>query len=201
MPFIINGQKVNKPIYKGIILNAMHVWLQNHWAGTPNASISTLSQDGQVVATNLILSPLPRASDYKVSSNNSGGAPTVVDQSNGMKVTSNGAGNPSAQKSGYTLSAGSYHLHAELSEVSGRMWHDSLLGIWPNIFPTPSVLSNGIVDYDATVPSSISSGILELKCPSDGYAVWRHVGLYTAADWQAMQARGVPWFDGDSYQR
>ena len=57
MPFIINGQKLNKPIYKGVILNAIHVWLQNHWTGTPNASASTLSQDGTVVATNLLTTP------------------------------------------------------------------------------------------------------------------------------------------------
>ena len=52
MPFIVNGQILNKPIYKGATLNAIHVWLQNHWTGTPDASTSTLSQDGSVVATN-----------------------------------------------------------------------------------------------------------------------------------------------------
>ena len=75
---------------------------------------------------------------------------------------------------------------------------DMMLGFWSYITPYPSVLSNGIVDYDATLTSDMPPSDLMLKCPIDGYAVWRHVGLYTAAGWQAMQARGIAWFDGDS---
>lgn len=201
MPFIINGLKLNKPIYEGVVLNAIHVWLQNHWTGTPNASTSTLSQDGKVVATNLILSPLPRAADYYAYDIFHVGRPTASDQSDGVKITSNGSENPAAIVSGYKLPAGSYHLHAELSEVSGTKWLDMMLGFWSYITPYPSVLSNGIVDYDATLTSDMPPTDLMLKCPTDGYAVWRHVGLYTAADWQAMQARGVTWFNGDTYVR
>lgn len=177
--------------------------LVSAWLGTANASASTLSHDGQVVATNLILSPLPRAADYTAKDsnipNNPSGPATVSDQPDGMKLTSNGSGNPSAQEPGYTLPAGSYHLHAELSEVSGTQWSDMMLGFYPDIAPYPSALSQGIVDYDATLTSDIRTGVFELKCPGNGYAVWSHIGLYTATDWQAMQALGVNWFSGDSY--
>lgn len=64
MPFIINGQKLNKPIYEGVVLNAIHVWLQNHWTGAANASTSTLSQDGTVVATNLAPNAKPVSSGF-----------------------------------------------------------------------------------------------------------------------------------------
>lgn len=168
------------------------------WTGTTNASASTLSQDGKVVATNLILSPLPRAADYTVADGSHVGSPTVSDHPNGMKITSNGSRNPGANNSVYTLPAGSYHLHAELSEVSGTQWTDMLLGFWPAITPYPSVLSDGVVDYDVTLTSDMPLTDFALKCPTDGYAVWRHVGLYTAAGWAAMQTRGVTWFDGDS---
>lgn len=174
--------------------------LSTQWTGDKNASTSTLSQDGAVVATNLILSPLPRAMDYVTYDATHAGSPTLSDQPDGMKLTSNESHNPSAYKNGHTLPAGSYHLHAELSEVSGTKWNDFMLGFFGYITPYPSALSHGIVDYDATFTDDMPSKNFELKCPTDGYAVWRHVGLYTASDWQAMQALGVTWFDGDSFQ-
>lgn len=46
----------------------------------------------------------------------------------------------------------------------------------------------------------VSIDRISFKCgmTAGDHVTWRRIGLYTAADWQAMQALGVNWFDGDS---
>ena len=198
MPFIINGQKVNKPIYKGAVLNAMHVWLQNHWTGTPNASASTLSQDGQVVATNLLWTPLKNTRNT-----------TVTQTDDGFTITTNTTytGNGDDHNLYFTnmVVGETYHLHAETDNVltttlpNASVWADgfSAYYISNTYLLSPSVIDNDITAIDNSIHR------LSFKCgmTAGDHVTWRRIGLYTAADWQAMQARGVTWFDGDSYVR
>ena len=185
MPFIINGQKVNKPIYKGIILNAVHVWLQNHWTGTPNASISTLSQDGKVVATNLFPNPGFAA--------------------NGLQPTTKKNITSSSMSDGvltFTRVSGTYSnfflwwligLPAGTSMVASCATTNGVLAVWSSSWNTLNPSSFTVPDDGAIQ--------FAFKSTSDSAATFTQPLLCTAADWQAMQARGVTWFDGTTYTR
>ena len=202
MPFIINGQKVNKPIYKGVVLNAMHVWLQNHWTGTPDASASTLSQDGQVVATNLVNNPVPDINgkfpfiDSTAQVSLVDGAVRLSPKVSGTKTNVN-----------YTVfnddaPLGHYYFKAHL-KYSGSLWYD--FAIWANAGTAMTVDQLGSSnEFDVLIGiDNVSLGILssQLKAPYDGWAEWSDIGLFLESDYQAMQARGVTWFDGTTYTR
>ena len=185
MPFIINGQKVNKPIYKGVVLNAMHVWLQNHWTGAANASASTLSQDGAVVATNLFTNP----------GFNANGSPpsikkniTSSSMSDGILTLTRASGNNDAYWLWWLtgLPAGT-SMVASCSATNGRLyaWTSSWRGLNPSSFTVPD---DGVV-------------LLMFQPTSDSAATFTQPLLCTAAGWTAMQARGVTWFDGTTYTR
>ena len=212
MPFIVNGLKLNKPIYKGVVLNAMHVWLQNHWTGTPNASASTLSQDGQVVATNLFPSPkptsnLPTSSKYRA---------TVSFPGDGMLLTqtadvSAGAGAfVQIALSGLTPGA-TYHVGADMTPsasvkpptLSGRMMltvgqymnpvsGDNTVGVGRRAC---TFTADGVTPYDIMLFAGDGSGDASMS------VLWRNITVVSDSDWQAMQARGIRSFDGDSYQK
>lgn len=50
----------------------------------------------------------------------------------------------------------------------------------------------------------IADVILHSPLPGDAASNacrWVRVGVFTASDWDAMQEKGVEWFDGDNYQR
>ena len=190
MPFIINGQKVNKPIYKGVVLNAIHVWLQNHWTGTPNASASTLSQDGQVVATNSYTDP-----------------------------------NSLIQRSSYNCTATQVVSHWRYTSTSASV--SAVTGVLLSDLPIGTVIYYKTAAVDG-IQTSLQNATL-LKQNSDGGRWWAVSGVgdhaiffvgndsggsgigqsitlerfaqYTPQDYAALQARGVVWFDGDSYQR
>ena len=187
MPFVINGQKLNKPIYKGTILNAIHVWLQNHWTGTANASTSTLSQDGRVVATN----------SHK--------DPNALRQKSMLKCTATQVGShwrytsTDANESGITNFISSdipvgtvvyYKLSADddirtVLERATLLKQNSDGERWWSI---------STVGYHAIY--FVGSG-------TGGSGVGQSITLerfaqYTPQDYAALQARGVTWFDGDS---
>lgn len=214
MPFIINGEKLNKPIYKGNNLNAIHVWLQNHWTGTADASASTLSQDGQVVATNLFPYPKPTSNiplwtKWRVA---------VSFPGDGMLLTQTSdvsAGNGayaqillSGLKSGVT-----YHVEADMIPSAsvkpptkpGRMMlmvagpydlslvsGDSRVGAGRRAC---TFTADGVTQYNLVLFAGDGSGDTSMS------VMWSNILITTDADWQAMQARGVTWFDGDSYIR
>jgi hypothetical protein len=167
------------------------------WHDAVNASMSRLLDGaGNVIATNLIESPKPLSTGYYT--NNTTVA--LSDTADGMRISAVGSseGNPFVTvNAGGTLPAGSYHLHAELPDHSGDQWADMLIGIWNYIMPYPDALVDGVVDFEATFSNDVTMSAFQIKCPVGGYAVWRRLGLYTAADWQAMQEAGVTWFDGD----
>lgn len=203
MPFIINGQKVNKPIYKGATLNAIHVWLQNHWTGAPNASASTLSQDGQVVATNLLPTTRPASADM--------GNTSITQTGDGFAITTNktytGSGDDHNLLPKNAVAGVTYHLHAETDDVltttlpDVSIWIEDAVPHGGYTIPNTRLSSPSVIDVD--FPATFIPRRLTFKCgmTAGDHVTWRHLGLYTAADWSVMQARGVTWFDGDSYVR
>ena len=203
MPFIINGQKVNKPIYKGATLNAIHVWLQNHWTGTANASNSILSQDGTVIATNLAPNPKPVSNGFQTFNfNNWSKLPTISDTDQGMLIdgTEITDTNIGARMVGLSIPGpGDYHLHGRV-RTDGTWNIDFAIAYYDYANIPPSSLVDGVADIDFHVDST-ANGELQLKCPAGSTAVWDNIGIYTAADWQAMQALGITWFDGTTYTR
>ena len=188
MPLMINETPYNKPILNGMRLNAIqatrHTWLQNHWTGTTNASTSTLSQDGVVVATNLETDPaclqsrIHNTSTVSARQNADGTWEyTTIDGGISWFVTMAG-GHPSVP--GMIIFVQWSETNVQQSAVEG-----TLVASGPGwaAFAINEKLYTGI-----HYPAGVSFTLL-------------HIGLYTAADWQAMQALGVTWFDGDSYQR
>ena len=178
--------------------------LQAAWTGTANASTSTLSQDGAVVATNLTTSPKPLAAGWvkdKV---------TMTDTPDGLAVS---AHDNDADEYATSLNIPcnpdtTYHIAAELMRLDGPTWHNGPLFVveWTATNDIAAIhtaiggVKQGILQTDFTTQPTVTNISIRLYAPLDvtQQTVWRHVGLYTAADWQAMQARGVTWFDGDS---
>ena len=198
MPFIVNGLKLNKPIYEGVVLNAIHVWLQNHWTGTANASPSTLSQDGQLVATNLFPTMLPTGFNPDRTS--------VTQTADGFTITTNttytGDGDDHDLYAVNTVAGETYHFHAETTNVLTTTLPD--LSIWVNggiNVPNTYLLSPSVIDRDIPVTIGLSQFAFKCGMTAGDHITWRRIGLYTAADWKAMQARGVTWFNGDTYTR
>ena len=207
MPFIINGQKVNKPIYKGTTLNAIHVWLQNHWTGTANASTSTLSKDGSVVATNLLTDPSVETNDpglivYNGSSSSvPAGLITPFDGSRRVSLASMYA-NRFSMYSYATAPGSKYHLSFKViswlaGDVSVYLNSDTSKPIATFSFSSPQ---QSWVTRDVEFTPANSNTWLIFTSNSGGIALDAFL-VCTAADWTALQALGVTWFDGDSYVR
>ena len=206
MTFVVNGQKLNKPIYKGNILNAIHVWLQNHWTGTANASASIMSQDGAVVATNLVQSPKPLAKDFY-----NANACTVTDDNGWVRITPD-TGNTSTQQGwAYlpcdksTLAKGDKLVLAlECRSDSPNSYRVALINCASNadeaqVYANPG--SDGLLVSKQFTYGEFSGNDFTFQTYG-AYSLWvRRVVVCTASDWQAMQARGITWFDGDTYTR
>lgn len=175
------------------------------WTGTPNASTSTLSQDGQVVATNLVTSPKPYTKDFYSLTNC-----TVTDDNGWVRITPD-SGNTSPQQ-------GWAYLHLDKSTVAKG---DNLVLAFecrsdsPNDYRVAFINCASSVAREASVHANPgSAGLLVSKQFTYGeyygndftfqtfgqYSLWvRNVVVCTAADWSAMQALGIDWFDGDTY--
>ena len=167
------------------------------WTGTPNASISTLSQDGRVVATNLLTTMRPESAGMENAS--------ITQTADGFTITTNktytGTGNNYDINHQDTVAGETYHLHAETDDVLTTTLPD--LSIWINVnggvgVPNTYLSSPSVIDVD--IPGTRSFWPITFKCgmTAGDHVTWRRLGLYTAADWAAMQSRGVKWFDGDS---
>ena len=190
------------------------MWLQNHWTGTPNASSSTLSQDGQVVATNLFTSPKP-TSNLTIS----GQARVVASfPSGGMllnqtSVVSTGYG-AFVQMPLPALTPGvTYHVEADMlpsasvkpptsngrkmlmvANRSGMILvsGDNTVGSGRRAC---TFTAGGVTSYDLALFAGDGSGDTSMS------VLWQNIIIVSDSDWKAMKARGVTWFDGDSYQR
>mgnify|MGYP003586005714 CR=1 FL=1 len=193
MPLMINEIPYNKPIRKGRGLNAIramrHAWLQNHWTGTPNASTSILSQDGQVVATNLSTDPnaLRQMNTWAPGGS---GPTTAARQSDGHWVYTPGPdGHVLAIFIPITPLAQDDYVYCDWLGGTGDGYLENMDTV---------AKGNGWVLGKNTNPA----GNKTLRPGLNGTPITiLKVGRCSAADYAAMQACGVTWFDGDSYQR
>lgn len=197
---VVSSDSTGLPVHGGGLV--FDTSPSTRWTGTPNASTSTLSQDGTVVATNLAPNAKPVSSGFAGFNFNdfSHGVPVLSDTAQGMLIDGTGMSdkNIGARIIQFAiLGPGDYHLHGRV-RTEGSWDIDFALAYYPYANIQPSSLVDGVADMDFHVDSPVK-GELHLKCPAGSTAEWDNIGLYTAADWQAMQARGVTWFDGDSY--
>jgi hypothetical protein len=154
------------------------------------------------MATNLF--PTPRLASADL------GNTSVTQTDDGFAITTNktytGNGDDHNLYPQNTVAGETYHLHAETDDVLTTTLPD--VSIWISrpegdsvSVPNTYLSSPSVIDID--LPSTGGIDRITFKCGTTAgdHVTWRRIGLYTAADWQAMQARGVTWFDGDSYVR
>ena len=180
--------------------------LQAAWTGTPNASTSTLSQDGAVIATNNTLDPQAKADrlfwpkgtwtaiqgtdgkwTYSISAfdsvNNNDNAvfitpiisdwtPPIVEDYIFVAQFDNLVGVSLAEMN-FEANAGTVATGSNWRAVQCKLSANNTVH-----------LAIGIVSNSSS-PSAKSFKLVN----------W---GVYSISDWQAMQARGIAWFDGDS---
>lgn len=189
--------------------------LASSWTGNKNASTSQLSQDGSVVATNLVLNPsfeTGDATNYYFAGNwvkpakvqtfepQSGNYEMTVYQSaTGLNAVTSALGSiPTGQvvavariNSDGTLSTGT--LPTLGVQVDGVTINN---GITVTPYAWQDVVS--IV----TIPDNAKNVTWRFACfnPNGTYIRFDNIGLFSLADWQAMQSLGITWFDGDSFQ-
>lgn len=189
--FALYGENVSHPV-------------STAWTGTPNASTSTLPQDGAVMATNLFTNPVPLASALSTK------GVVATDTSNGVSiVATNDMQDSYATISTIPVNANTtYHIAAELMQLDGPTWPNGPLFAveWTatNALAATHVAIGGrkqaILQTDFTTKPTATHIDIRLYAPLDKtqQTVWRHIGLYAASDWAAMQALGVDWFSGDT---
>jgi hypothetical protein len=175
--------------------------LSTQWTGDKNASTSTLSQDGKVVATNLFPTPRPASGDT--------GNTSITQTDDGFTIKTNktytGSGDDHNFYPKFVAAGETYHFHAEVDDMLTTTLPD--ISIWIGRWgsgdvsvPNTRLSSPSVIDID--LPSMVGIDRITFKCgmTAGDHVTWRRLGLYTAAEWQAMQALGVDWFDGDSFQ-
>ena len=184
--------------------------LEASWTGAANASTSILSDAGSVVATQLYTNPNLLTSHLQSFNYTGGSQLAVLEDSDGVLTIQNTDTTPQntgAQTVGnvqITLPAGSYHLHGEVMTTGDfpAMGADTALTMWRNVniskdmVPASNVWTT--LDADFTMDGVTSLALPYMKTPANSTTWWRHVGLYNAAGWTAMQALGIDWFSGDS---
>jgi len=196
----------NKPLLNGVRHNAIrggrHLWLQNSWSGTANASTSVLSDDDGIVATNLFANPSPISTGLFL--NTYSAATRLTDTDAGLVITSDGTGKGGVRLAVSNPGAGGWHLHAELtfsgdqSATGDAVWFSLTDQTWKY-----SDISSGslTIDLDGTKVNLGAPNQLVVTCAASTSVstTVSHVGLYTATDWSAMQAKNITWFDGEKY--
>jgi hypothetical protein len=172
--------------------------LTSMWTGAVNASTSTLSQDGNLVATNQATNHTsPRLGNSSI---------TCTSLQDGFTLSCGTAytGNVDNDVLCANLVTGSpYHFHAEFVSANVSSLPD--LAVWSLYFQLPtSVLAGGVQTFDRDFNCGNNTWDWRRFSFKTGKSVgdtvtWRNVGVYSAADWAAMQAIGINWFSGDTY--
>lgn len=198
MPLMINGVSYNKPILDGGRLNAIHAWMLNHWLGTPNASTSTLSQEGKVVATNLFTDPNALTkSGIGVLVNGEWGAASPVADGDHWRIIID----PSWTSALYPGFFNAWRDTGDVVVITTDSNADKIYvqnGTLISHTSTMAVYRIGASSLgDAGIWFRDSGMCLQ---PGEGITITGY-GVYTSDDWDAMQALGVTWFDGDMYQK
>ncbi|MCI1831553.1 MAG: phage tail family protein [Bifidobacterium sp.] len=175
--------------------------LTAQWQGTPNASPSRLLDgSGNIIATNLLPNPGFDGSGTPLSI--SGVSAQYLD---GQLTITPVKNQPYGSFASYELS----NL-AEGSSIRLRIINSSLNASadvecritsddWKLSTPITHPDSSGVIlTDDFVVPSDGKASIIIENSAATGVAAsFSHVICSTSADWQAMQAAGVTWFDGD----
>jgi hypothetical protein len=173
------GARWFNPIDKNYVKTSQ---LTSMWTGVANASTSTLSQDGMVVATNLDTDPacllMRRRSN-----------PTVSARQNADDTWT------------YTIigmtASWIVPLRAETTAVTGMIvfvqWAETNVQ-QDHVEGTLVASGPGWVAFAVT--NTLHMGIYY---PVGVSFTLLHIGLYTASNWAAMQALGIDWFSGDTY--
>ena len=194
MPLMINKTPYNKPILNGRRLNAIHAthhaWLQNRWTGTANASASTLSQDDQVVATNSHTDPNALLRKTLLGC-------TATQVGSHWRYTSTdakGSGISGSISSATPVGTVVYYKISADDKIQTTLERATLL---KQNSDGERWWSISTVGYHAIYFVGYGTG---------GSGVGQSITLerfaqYTPQDYAALQARGVTWFDGKSYQR
>jgi hypothetical protein len=156
-----------------------------------------------MVATNLVKNPVPDINGEFTSVDSScqvslvDGAVRLSPKVSGTRANTNYVAFDADVPSGY------YYFKSHL-KYSGSLWYD--FAIWGTAgFPAMTVDQLGssnefdvFIRFDKSYQGNL---VMQLKAPYDGWAEWSDISLFSESDYQALQARGVTWFDGDSYTR
>ena len=179
------------------------------WTGTADASTSTLSQDGAVVATNLFTSPKP-TSNLTISNktrvvSSTPGTGLLLAQTSSVS-TGNGA---FAQIPLSGLTSGvTYHVEADMipsasvkpPSLNGRMMLMVANRSGMTLVSGDNTVSagrractftaDGVTSYDLVLFAGDGGGDTSMS------VLWSNILIMTDADWAAMQDLGIDWFDG-----
>ncbi len=160
--------------------------LVSAWTGDKNASTSQLSQDGQVVATNYVTDPNAL---QKVGTWSPAGSTTAVQRPDGHWVyTPDSDVTRLAFFIPITPLAQDDYVYCEWLGGTGDAGLENMDTV---------AHGNGWILGKNTNPA----GNKTIYPVLNGTPITiLKVGRYSAADYAAMQARGVTWFDGDSFQ-
>ena len=173
----------------------MHVWLQNHWTGTPNASVSTLSQDGAVVATNLFKDPNALAgTQIGIKVNGAWTDANPVADGDHWRVVVD----PSWSAAAYTDFFNAWRDTGDVVVITADANADKISVSYGTLISHTGTMTA----YRIGASSAGNAGVCFQGWggnmqPGEGITITGY-GAYTYDDWQAMQARGIRWFDGDS---
>lgn len=151
------------------------------WTGTANESTSTLSQDGQVVATNLETDP-------------------ACLQIRGRNTSTVSARQNADDTWTYTTIDGTIRWIIPLFTVRPSVPGMIIFVQWAETNVQQAGVEGALVASGPgwaayAVNAKLQTGIYY---PVGVSFTLLHTGLYTASDWQALRALGVDWFDGDS---
>ena len=186
--------------------------LVSAWTGTANASVSTLSKDGTVVATNLWGNP---------SFADSGSKPSTWQTTVGMA----GGSLTVTRLASYDVGTASMPLSSLVSYALGDVIHvrfaigSSYSGYAPRVqirqlnsggyIDSPIIIAtvqDGVASADITLNNSnpITSAGVILLLPNGDSTVAQTISISKfmackAVDHAAMQSLGIDWFSGDSY--
>ena len=237
MALIYGGVDQGRPYVNGKHYNAWHngkqLWPSSAWTGTANASASTLSQDGTVVATNIIPDPTPSNAgafcarwDNSISYDTGTQAVVLTSTSNTGSTSlinecdmyaNHDAFPPSRQPSNAPVVAPGDYVFAVMAfipvesvnvttcsiaqytpKTDGTDAWDELVS--PTFTPAHGVWFPMVQKFSTRVQQHVYPRIRFSKSDATVSKVMvRHVGLFTASDWAAMQSLGVNWFAGDEY--
>lgn len=200
---VVSSDSTGLPVHGGGLV--FDTSPSTRWNGTPNASASTLSQDGAVVATQYMPNPAWQSSGTPLTRILDGSITYRWANVNAFALSPNGTATygPYAEQKLAGLPAGSsMALYMEVGGGDSGTARGNILSVTDSgdniLTQLPILVPNRINTLSFTVPGN-GQIILKFRGMLEHTVVFYDMLLCASADWSAMQARGVTWFDGDSY--